>query len=209
MRRVVKLVVVLVVGTPVAWLLVRSQVMQWGATSEEAAQALPGDGWIPSPGRQSTRAISIAAPPSQVFPWIAQMGAGRAAFYSFDWFETHVVGCPLRNSEAVVPEWQTRVGDVVRMCPEGTGPPMAYVVKELDAPRSWVLAIEENGRAVTTWSFVLVSDGAGSRLLVRNRTGTPHWWQELIEPGVAVMEVGMLRGLAARAERSPIDAPRS
>lgn len=175
--------------------------MTWGATAEEVSMPLAGDDAIAAPQRQTTRAITIGAPPEQVFPWVAQLGAGRAAFYSYDWLE-QLIGCPLTNGERVVPEWQVRVGDVVRMCPEGKGPPFAYVVKELTPPTALVLAVEDKGTPATTWAFALLPREGGTRLVVRNRTALEQGWQEVLEPGVMLMERGMLRGLKARAERS-------
>lgn len=206
MKRVLKwlgvVLVLMLVIPPLVWVLgVRHAAMSWGATEAECSQPLAGDELIPNPERQTTRGISIAAAPETVFPWVAQMGAGRAAFYSHDWLETKLVGCPLQNGERIVAEWQTKPGDVVRMCPEGTGPPMVYVVKQVTPPSAWVIAIEEKGAPVTTWAFDLRREGSGARLLVRNRTGVAQGWQELIEPGVAVMEHGMLAGIKARAER--------
>lgn len=211
MKRVLKwlgmMLAVVLVLPPLVWVLgVRHAAMSWGATSAEFSQSLSGDELIPNPERQTTRGISIAAAPENVFPWVAQMGAGRAAFYSHDWLETKLVGCPLVNGERVVAEWQTKPGDVVRMCPEGTGPPMVYVVKQVTPPSAWVLAIEEHGAPVTTWAFDLRREGSGTRLLVRNRTGVAQGWQELIEPGVALMERGMLEGIKLRAERSQPEA---
>ncbi|MDP1917285.1 MAG: SRPBCC family protein [Myxococcales bacterium] len=175
--------------------------MTWGATAEEVSMPLAGDDAIAAPQRQTTRAITIGVPPEQVFPWVAQLGAGRAAFYSYDWLE-QLIGCPLTNGERVTPEWQVRVGDVVRMCPEGKGPPFAYVVKALTPPTALVLAVEDEGRPATTWAFALLPREGGTRLVVRNRTAVEQGWQEVIEPGVMMMERGMLRGLKARAERS-------
>lgn len=179
----------------------RRWLMTWGATAEEVSMPLVGDDAIASPQRQTTRAITIGAPPEQVFPWVAQLGAGRAAFYSHDWLE-QLIGCPLTNGERITPEWQVRVGDVVRMCPEGKGPPFAYVVKELTPPTALVLAVEDQGKPATTWAFALLPRESGTRLVVRNRTAVEQGWQEVIEPGVMVMERGMLRGLKDRAERS-------
>ena len=45
-----------------------------GATDEEVRRPLPGDDLVPEPMWQSTRAVTIAAPPAQVWPWIVQMG---------------------------------------------------------------------------------------------------------------------------------------
>ena len=58
-----------------------------GIHSEERAGRLPGDEFLEiSPSRRvvaMTRAISIAAPPESVWPWIAQLGRG-AGWYSVD-----------------------------------------------------------------------------------------------------------------------------
>jgi hypothetical protein len=71
----------------VAYLLWRPRMLRWGATAEEACEPLPGDGRTPHPRVQSTRAVTIGAPPQQVWPWLMQMGIGRAGFYTHDWVE--------------------------------------------------------------------------------------------------------------------------
>jgi hypothetical protein len=70
----------------VAYLLWRSRMLGWGATAEEASEPLPGDDRTPHPRVQSTRAVTIGAPPEQVWPWLLQMGIGRAGFYTHDWW---------------------------------------------------------------------------------------------------------------------------
>src|SRR5688572_26132924 len=47
-------------------------------------RSLPVDAMISDPIFTSTHAITINAPPEQVGPWIAQMGSGRAGWYSWD-----------------------------------------------------------------------------------------------------------------------------
>jgi hypothetical protein len=55
------------------------------ATREEQTRPLPGDDLIPSPIGSFTHAVTVASPPHDVWPWIAQMGAGsRAGWYSYD-----------------------------------------------------------------------------------------------------------------------------
>jgi hypothetical protein len=71
----------------VAYLLWRPRMLRWGATAEEASEPLPGDDRTPHPRVQSTRAVTIDAPPEQVWPWLMQMGIGRAGFYTHDWVE--------------------------------------------------------------------------------------------------------------------------
>jgi hypothetical protein len=74
-------------GYLVCYLAWRPRMLRWGATPEEAAETLPGDDENPEPTVQSTRAITIDAPPELVWPWLVQMGIRRAGFYTHDWVE--------------------------------------------------------------------------------------------------------------------------
>jgi hypothetical protein len=57
----------------------------------------------------ATRAITIDAPPADVWPWLVQAGYRRAGFYSYDLLDN--LGRP--SADAVLPEWQhPRVGDL-------------------------------------------------------------------------------------------------
>ena len=58
--------------------------LRWGSTDEEVHSELPGDEVVPDPTFAATRAITVNAPPERVWPWIAQMGFGRAGWYSYD-----------------------------------------------------------------------------------------------------------------------------
>lgn len=49
----------------------------------ERSVRLPGDDILPG-ARSSTQAITIKRPRSEVWPWLVQMGAGRAGWYSYD-----------------------------------------------------------------------------------------------------------------------------
>jgi hypothetical protein len=80
------------------------------ATAFEQRRPLPVDALVPDPLFTSTHAITIDAPPDQVWPWIAQMGAGRGGWYSWDRIDNG--GTP--SAMRVVPELQTVVpGDVM------------------------------------------------------------------------------------------------
>jgi len=65
-------------------LAVRPRLVRWGATDEELAQPYPGAEIIPDGHRAATMAVTIEAPPGQVWPWLAQMGYDRAGWYSWD-----------------------------------------------------------------------------------------------------------------------------
>ena len=55
-------------------LLLRRPILNWGATDAEANARLPGDELLEEADGVATRAITIDAPASAVWPWIAQMG---------------------------------------------------------------------------------------------------------------------------------------
>src|SRR5512144_3422017 len=99
------------------------------ATAVERRRPLPVDRIIPDPLFTSTHAITIDAAPRQVWPWIAQMGAGRAGWYSWDAIDNG--GTP--SAQRVVPELQAVVrGDVMPALPGAT---KAVVVASVDPPR--------------------------------------------------------------------------
>lgn len=56
---------------------------RWGATDQEVRRAMPGDDHIPD-AASTTRAITIAAAPEQVWPWLVQLGYGRGGWYIYD-----------------------------------------------------------------------------------------------------------------------------
>ncbi|MGA1437825.1 MAG: hypothetical protein ACO35F_10145, partial [Ilumatobacteraceae bacterium] len=97
----------------------------WGATTSEISRRLPGDELITTPAFSATRAITIEAPTTEVFPWIAQMGLGRAGWYSYDLIDNF----GRKSATSVHPEWAvSSVGDVV------PGGPISFVVTHIDAP---------------------------------------------------------------------------
>jgi hypothetical protein len=66
----------------------RQPMLVWGATAEETAARLPGDELLEDADGVATRAITIDAPPSAVWPWIAQIGPSpRGGAYTYDWIE--------------------------------------------------------------------------------------------------------------------------
>ncbi|MGZ6143520.1 MAG: hypothetical protein ACXWLM_09280 [Myxococcales bacterium] len=176
--------------------LLRPRYSTWGCTPGEAERPLPGDGLAKGPVLQSTRAISIDAPPREVWRWLAQMGQGRGGLYSYQGLE-NLMGCHMRNTAQIHPELQRiAVGDVIRTGPEGFP---SWTVAQVDFARTLVLA-----GPGTSWAFVLepLDAGQGTRLLVRSRLPDQGFaWRRIVDPGSFVFERRMLLGIRERAER--------
>ena len=173
----------------------------WGATNDEIAASFTGDELVPSPRYVYSRAITVNAPPEQIYPWLMQMGAERGGMYSYSWFETNILRCELINADLIHEEWQgLKAGDKVKMCPGTWGPP-AYEVAVLETDHAIVLGHQENGTWSDVWQFILVPQADGTtRLIARGReTKTGSIW-DVIRPGQFVMERGMLLGIKERAE---------
>ena len=81
---------------------VRPWQLTWGATSEEVSRPLPGDELVARPTFNATRAISIAAAPGRVWPWLLQVGLTRAGWYSYDILDN----LGRRSARRIVPELQ-------------------------------------------------------------------------------------------------------
>jgi hypothetical protein len=85
--------------------LLRPWHLRWGATDGEVSAPMPGDGVIDRPSFNATRAITVAAPPAEVWPWLVQIGFGRAGWYSYDLFDNAAKRSPDSSS---VPTADTR-----------------------------------------------------------------------------------------------------
>jgi hypothetical protein len=109
--------------------VLRPWFLRWGASAAETRKPLAGDAVLPNAPSAATRAITIHVPPDRVWPWIAQIGQGRAEFYSYAWLE-NLFGCQIVNADRVHPEWQdVKPGDTVRMHPKIPAIPMVTVEK--------------------------------------------------------------------------------
>lgn len=218
-----------VIGAPLVALAytrwVRPWHLQWGVRDDEARRRLPGDELIPYPKMQSTHAISIAATPQLVWPWLVQMGQGRGGFYSYRWLE-NLAGCQMQNAEELVPELQTiHVGDPVWLHPNVApmfvhtlvpGEALVYLGGR-DAFPDGNDAVQPDPSFASSWAFVLEDQGPeGTRLLVRNRaTFGPGLQHELacrvlVEPAHFLMERKLLhtvRDLVEGRKKQPFAEP--
>lgn len=90
---------------------VRRLPWSWGATAEEVAAPFPHADLVPDGRRSTTMAVTIDRPPEQVWPWLVQMGWGRAGWYSWDLLDN----AGRRSATEIHPEWQDlAVGDQMK-----------------------------------------------------------------------------------------------
>lgn len=170
---------------------------RWGATDEEVRREMPGDEVIREPTFAPTRAITVDAPPEKVWPWIVQMGFGRAGWYTYDLLDN----LGRRSAQEIMPSLQeVRVGDLVPLGPGGAG----LRVKDLQQGR-WLLWWD--GVGYTTWLWSLQpTDAGGTRLVtrIRIRYRWPHptllFNLLLIEPWDFPMMRKCMLGIKRRAE---------
>jgi hypothetical protein len=195
---------------------VRPRLLRWGATDEEVRRPYPGAELVPAGKRGATMAATIDAPPSGVWPWLAQMGCDRAGWYSWDRLDNG--GVP--SAERIDPRWQElAVGDRLASTPSGSA---WFEVAALEPERFLALraAFDLRGRPFdaagprpryytdSVWCFLLeelpgertrliVSGYASARPRPMHAIGNFVFW----EPAHWIMQTRQFAGLKRRAER--------
>lgn len=208
-----KLAGFLFLGVGAYALAVRPRLLRWDAMDEEVARPYPGADLIPGGWRSATMAVTIDAPPSRVWPWLLQMGYGRAGWYSWD----HLDNFGHASAQEIHPEWQkVAVGDYLTQS-EGV-----WEVAALDPERFLGLrtAVDLRGRAFdpagppprfytdSLWGFLLeqLPDGR-TRLVVSGYWAMePRWLQAIfsfvfLEPAHWIMQLRQFENLKRRVER--------
>ncbi len=193
--------------------LLRPWYSWWGATEAECAREMPGDERVPEPRIFYTRAVTINAPPQDIWSWLVQIGYGRAGWYSYDLLEALVGAAKFADgvfsADRIIPEYQTwEIGEPLVMHPKA--PPLPAAV--IDPPHALIFHSERDPKAAdplteNAWAFYLVPEGQKTRLIARGRlTYTPGFFNDLMwgaftEPINFVMERKMLLGIKARADQ--------
>ncbi len=169
------------------------------ASREEKQRAMPADPLVPGPMGVVTHAITINASPERVWPWLAQMGAGRAGWYSYDWIDNG--GHP--SSNAILPAYQhVAPGDVLPATPGMTD---VFRVTSARPPHDLVLTVPEaNGGNQVSWEFLLEPlDHGRTRLIVRGRISYrwPGSIQERSRPPGRLILIERIYEILARTPR--------
>jgi hypothetical protein len=174
--RVGLLVAALAALVGVYFALGRPFIHRWGATDAELGARLPGDEIVPTVSSQETRAITIYAPASVVWSWVAQIGQDRAGFYSYQALE-NLVGCEMPNVQRLVPELQRwAMGDKLWMYPPRKAGGAGFATLAVFEPgHALAFATRQIGMSPVappdaSWAFVVEPlDEGASRLIFRGR----------------------------------------
>jgi hypothetical protein len=198
--------ILIILGTATAFIVafVIYANLQVRPAPNEKIRILAGDDLIPRPIGVVNHAITIQGPRSEVWPWLIQMGSGRAGWYAYDFIDNggH------KSAELIIPQYQKiSIGTVFPALP---GVKDVFVVAQYEFEKSLVLSWRTPaGQYQTTWAFVLEEPQlAQTRLIVRGRVardyhpyGLPQWAALLLaRPAHFIMQRKQLLSIARRVE---------
>jgi hypothetical protein len=184
--------------TALYFLLVRPWTLTWGATKEEAAHPLPGDDIVKKTHFVATRAVTIHAPPSEVWKWIIQIGSARAGWYSIDWIDNS----GKESSRTILPEFQKIENDYfIPFTPDQNNGMWVKEFKEHENILWW----DKKEGSSWLWNLSEVESGK-TRLITRLRTKYDFkfpWviYYILYDLGDIVMMSKCMLGIKERAEK--------
>ena len=130
----------------------------WGATEQELQQALAGDELLPDATAWTTHAITIAAPAQQVWPWLVQMGWGRAGWYTYRWVDRLLFPANGPSADRIVLELQQlKIGDHVPDGPSATD--CWFSVEQLEDTLSAIHRLDFSAEELTAIDEFAVESG--------------------------------------------------
>ena len=167
------------------------------ATPQERKRSLPADLLIPDPAAIVMHAVTIAAPPECVWPWLVQMGSGRAGWYSYDWIDNN--GHP--SATEIIPALQhVAVRDVLPSLPRVKE---SFIVAAVEAERDLILTVPApGGGLLVSWEFFLEPLAQHqTRLLVRGRVSLQWPGSGAEKPPVSPRPIELVYALLAKLPR--------
>lgn len=189
-----------------------------GSSAQERRRALPGDALIVDPSVVTDHAVTIAATPEEIWPWLTQMGWHRAGWYTPRWVDRVLFPANWPSLDHLDPTMlrDLAVGDTF---PDGAPGTAFFRVEEVAAPRRLVLHSTTHlpaswsqrfgARIDWTWAFALTErPQGGTRVHLRVRGRTRPWWLTaayvgVLVPADGIMGPGMLHGVRRRVEARP------
>ena len=170
-------------------IVIRAAMLPALAAAAGRAWRLEGDDLVPDARAQFTHAITIAAPPKDVWPWLLQMGCQRAGWYSWDRLDN----AGKRSADRIIPELQKlTVGDVLPARPVGAE---GFEVLRIVPERALVLKGMASPDFEGTWAFALEPMGIDTtRLVARYRAAyRPSVRMAIMRPVIATIHAFMER----------------
>jgi hypothetical protein len=166
--------------------------LSWGATAEEVARPMVGDGLIENPTFNATRAVTVNAAAERIWPWIVQMGYKRAGFYSWDILDND--GVP--SAERIIPEYQNlKVGDSMPLSKDTDAD-----VVDMERNSRLLLVFRSDGTVTWAWGLYEI-DAERTRLVTRLRWRTTSAVSQfMLDAFEIIMMRKCLLGIKRRAE---------
>jgi hypothetical protein len=159
---------------------------RWGVTEAEIDRRYPCDQFVPEPGLQLWRAVTVHAPPDRVWPWVIQIRLGP---YSYDWVDNLGRRSPrrLRNVPEPLP------GDAFTSALGGRDLGRILVITPGQALTAKIMG--------AVMSYVLVPHGSNTRLLLKVVASRGGIAGQLLSIGDLIMARRQLLNLARLAEQ--------
>ncbi|MEC8024173.1 MAG: hypothetical protein VX223_09590 [Myxococcota bacterium] len=119
-----------------------------------------GDQFILNPIVSSIHETTLPTVPENVWPWLVQVGSGRAGWYSWDWIDN----LGRKSAIRILPEYQhLECGDIVPGYPGAT---RMFVVRAISPGRHLVLAVPSASSGdIATWTLEIASGEDESTVL--------------------------------------------
>jgi hypothetical protein len=169
LKRLIAVLALIILPVAVYLLWARPYQLHWGATDEEISRSMPGDELDPDPTFLATRAIIIQGTPDEIWPWLLQMGYGRAGFYGYDILEN--LGSPrgIDSADRILSEFQHFVvGDKVPIYPVAGAEDIFYAIE----PGQYLIWAGQTGQHPGGFIWALYPvDENHTRLVSRIRWG--------------------------------------
>lgn len=160
--------------------------------ADEIMSSRPGDDVVLDADVVMDRAFSVDASPHEVWPWLVQLGKGRAGWYLPRRIERFM---PRRRRaiRRIDLAWQAlSVGDVI---PDYGGKGATFEAVEVAAPNVLVYR-SRRGQMFISWSITLAPVGEGTRVHLRLRL-RPVRRRWLADRGGGFFDALTIAGMAA------------
>jgi hypothetical protein len=165
---------------------------------DEIERPMVGDDVCLRPQFNAARAVTVHAQPQEIWPWLVQIGFGRAGWYSYDLLDN----LGRHSAERIMPEFQhLALGDWVPMGSRVT----PYTANRVTRMEANLLMLWEKGGG--TWLWLLKPIDAEHTGLITRMRGRYGWRKPTIVIELILMEIGdpfMMRkcllGIKRRAE---------